>query len=196
MKDNKIEGDTKELINSALSGDKLAENKLFTNLHARFLSVAQHRIWNPQKDSSEINRNAEDIVQETLEVIFKNYKQVKFSAGFLQYAFGVLRNKIGDYFRKQRKEDTVKIPLDGNDFSDDENLDNNIYASELRESILSSISKLGLESQKIILALMEGYTAGGMIGMLGNLPRGTLDSKLFRVRRQLKNLLKKGGYNV
>jgi hypothetical protein len=46
---------------------------------------------------------------------------------------------------------------------------------------------------------MEGYTAGGTTGsiikLLGNIPRGTLDSKLHRIRKKLKRILLKGGYD-
>jgi RNA polymerase sigma factor (sigma-70 family) len=183
-----------ELLNRALTGDKTAENKLFSSLSARFLLIAQHRIGNPQKDSDEITRNAEDIVQETLEILFRDYKQVEFSAGFLQYAFGILRNKIGDYFRKKEREEVMNIPLEAGRFVNSEQLENVIDANELREFIIKSLVKLNFESQRIIYALMEGYSAGGMIGILGKIPRGTLDNKIYRVRKELKKLLLKEGY--
>ena len=190
-----MQDNIKELLDLAISGDKSAANKLFSNLHARFLSIAQHRICNPQIDVNEIERNAEDIVQETLEIVFRNYKQVEYSAGFLQYAFGVLRNKIGDYFRKKEREETMKITSDVDEFADYEKLENTIDAIELRELIMGSLIKLSFDSQRIVLALMEGYTSGGIIGLLGNIPRGTLDSKIYRVRKELKKILRKGGYN-
>jgi len=183
-----------ELLDRALAGDKTAENKLFSNLNARFLSITQHRICNPQKDGDEITRDAEDIVQETLEILYRNFKQVKFSAGFLQYAFGILRNKIGDYFRKKEREEVMKRPIEAGELVNGEQPEDIIDADELRELIIKVLTKTNFESQRIIYALMEGYSAGGMIGILGKIPRGTLDNKIYRIRKELKKLLLKERY--
>ena len=194
-----MNNDIQGLFNSAIAGDKAAENKLFSDLHARFLSIAQHRICNPQIAADETKKNAEDIVQETLEIVFKNYKQIEYKSGFVQYAFGVLRNKVGDYFRKKERQEAMKVSYTEDEFADEENLTNNIEANELREFIISSLFKFSFESQRIVLTLLEGYTTSGTTGaiikLLGNIPRGTLDSKLHRIRKKLKKILIKRGYD-
>jgi RNA polymerase sigma factor (sigma-70 family) len=86
------------LYEAARLGDAKSEGQLFGLLYERFSGFVNRRIW----DKTE----AEDIVQNALAVIAREYKSVKISISFSAWAYKVLDNKILSYFgSRQRHRD-------------------------------------------------------------------------------------------
>lgn len=223
-----------ELLEVASGGDKAAENRLFSCLCARFLPVVRRRIWRPGTHPIELTKDADDIVQNALEAIRRNYERLESRSKFLPWAFIVLRNKIRDYMREIRRaeqrldsEDGTNIAQPGNEkdvaaleddiridrgrrratvgrvsvdeLPDDRLPDDHIDVQILIDAIKKAAAKLGAESQRIILALLEGYSCGGggiagVIRLFDDVSRRTIDSKIHRCRKRLQAILKKEGY--
>jgi RNA polymerase sigma factor (sigma-70 family) len=169
--------------------------RLFSLLHARFLSVVQQRIWNPTMDPAEIRRDAQDIVQETFLTIAEKYQHMQPKPSFFPWAFGILRNKTGDYFRKRVRERSMQEHLHGLDPPSSEQTTDEVIGRELHQLLVDTLTRLPVDYQTILLALLEGFLTRDILGMFKNIPRGTFDNKLHRLRARLKELLREGGYD-
>jgi RNA polymerase sigma factor (sigma-70 family) len=173
-----------DLLIKATAGNETAENELFSKLHARFLNIAQHRIWSPTSDN---RKEAEDIVQNSMETILEKYKTMKYQKGFLNWTFGILRNKIGDYFRRKKR-----ISVIDNNIKDLSQQDPS--SDELKNVIIESLNKLPMECKKILWFLIDGYSVKEIINMFLGENRNKIDSKIHRCRKNLKRILDDGGY--
>lgn len=95
------------LLFLARSGDAAAESRIFQQLYERFRLVASRRIA--------VAADADDLAQEASLTVLQKYKHVEFDKAFEAWAYGVLRNKIGNYLKAQRVRaevvDTTR-PLD------------------------------------------------------------------------------------
>ena len=87
------------LYQTARNGDKQAEEQLFSVLAVRFGILANHRIWNEQ--------DAEDVVQNALAVVAREYKGTVISVSFAAWAYKVLDNRMLSYFKGTRQDVTV-----------------------------------------------------------------------------------------
>ena len=83
-----------DLLGQALKGDKSAEKQIYEFLFIRFTAIAKRRIMEEQ--------DAEDLAQEACVTVFQKYKHENFTKGFMAWAYGVLRMKIGNYLQKRQ----------------------------------------------------------------------------------------------
>jgi RNA polymerase sigma factor (sigma-70 family) len=183
-----------KLLIKAKNGDKKAEDEIFSFLNARFMPIVQHRIWDSAKDADTIKMNAEDIVQNALVTISEKFNKINYDVGFFNWACGVLRNKIGDYYNQGRTKTSKNKPFDEHDPTKKDQIEGDLYESELENNIIKSLKKLGPDCQKIFLVILKGYALSDVRGMFKNISRGTFDSKISRCRQSLKNMLQEGGY--
>ena len=85
------------LVTSARNGDTHAEEQLFGHLSVRFRRLATRRVGDVD--------DAEEIVQEALAAIAKDYKEIEYKRSFGAWAHKVLENRILNYFStKKRRE--------------------------------------------------------------------------------------------
>nr|MBN2277433.1 RNA polymerase sigma factor [candidate division Zixibacteria bacterium] len=80
-----------QLVQQAAKGDKLAEERLFRHLHARFVFLARKRIGLDY---------AEDVAQEACMIIIQKLKSHEKPPNFEAWAYMILRNSIGNYLKK------------------------------------------------------------------------------------------------
>ena len=83
------------LCDRSLAGDSSAESALFESLRVRFLPIAKRRV---QMD------HVEDVVQETLKIVFDRYGDRKPGQKILIWGLTVLRNVIGNYYQAKQRE--------------------------------------------------------------------------------------------
>lgn len=79
-----------ELLDKARQGDKSAEDQLLRYLRVRFVLLAKRRIG---------EEYAEDLAQEACVTVLQKYRDVPPAGAFEPWAYGVLRNKIGNYLQ-------------------------------------------------------------------------------------------------
>lgn len=82
------------LFDIALKGDEIAEKELFEALSVRYRAIAHQRIW-------EIN-DVEDIVQEALMTVVREYRGLDVRTSFSAWAIRVLDNRILAYLKRKR----------------------------------------------------------------------------------------------
>lgn len=83
-----------ELHIQAKSGDKNVERRLFLLLDERFRVFANHRVWNKE--------DAEEVVQDSLAIVAREYCDVEIQTSFQAWAYKVLDNRILAYIKKRR----------------------------------------------------------------------------------------------
>jgi len=85
-----------DLHKTTLNGDLSAEKELFQLLAVRFRLFVHQRIRNEQ--------DCEDIVQETLMAISREYRNIKFETSFSAWSYNVLKNRLLAYLKKSKAE--------------------------------------------------------------------------------------------
>jgi len=86
-----------ELYRQALVGDKSSEEKLFRYMTERFRLFVRRRVGN--------DKDAEDIVQNSMIAVAEKYKTLELRAKFSSWAYKVLEHKTLDYFGVRRRRE-------------------------------------------------------------------------------------------
>jgi len=187
-----------DLLATARGGDKAAENQLFSQLHARILSLVQRRIWNDQMHPSEIQQEAENLTQDISLIILQKYRTASFEHGFLPWVFQIVQNKIGQYYREQgrkRKREAV-VENEGNLQLEDkmDRPDEWVEVEELKKVISRALQKMGQPCAKIMKTLLEGKIKTYIAKQRRTTPEGTIYSQIHRCRELFQRLLAEAGY--
>jgi RNA polymerase sigma factor (sigma-70 family) len=175
-----------DLLAAAKSGDAHAENQLFFLLGARILPLVQQRIRDSKRPPDEIRREAEDIAQDVCLLVRQNYKTIPLDR-FWPWVFQIVRNKIGDYYRRQRTRGKVSR-LEPDDPSS--KLQDPISPIELMEGedlirlISHALSRMTKRCRAIIKAFLEDQTIEAR------------PDEIHRCRERLKKLLREQGYDI
>ncbi len=144
----------------ARSGNSADQQALFVALTARFQLLARHRVRDRQ--------DAEDIVQETLAVIHREYRGLDVHSSFAAWAFTVLRNRMLAYFDK-RRADAARTATFADDFDVPEQ-DGVGRLADLRRRLLFCLKRIGranIRYARIINLHHQGYGTEEICERLG-----------------------------
>jgi RNA polymerase sigma-70 factor (ECF subfamily) len=170
------------LFRKASEGDETSEQELFRYLTDRFRLFAQLRIRN--------RSDSEDIVQNALLTIAAKYKDIDFHRSFTGWAYKVLENKIGDYFKVQRRrESKLEQESDQAGAADSSQLD-----ALTRRQMLDCLRKVGKANGRFARILnlhYQGYSTDEICRKL-ELKQGYYYVVLSRARSMLEMCLEKG----
>jgi RNA polymerase sigma-70 factor (ECF subfamily) len=179
-----------ELLARARQGDAAAEERLFSLLRARILELAKRRVGNAE--------DAEDLTQETLGTILAKYRTEAPAERFLPWVFAILRNKIGNYWKRGRT--ARRILHDG----DPERAWRTVGVSpegeirwrELRSALEEILPEASEPCRRVFQLLLQGADREEIRAAFGNEPMGTVDSRISRCRRWLLERLEEtlGGW--
>lgn len=176
------------LFQNALIGDKGSAEELFEFLSARFCSFAHQRIWN--------DKDAEEVVQDALAVIFREFRTVAITTSFAAWAYKVLDNRMLDYIRTKQRDASRLERLAGEPAGALPHL--SAIDPELKRALTSCLQKLGranLQYARALNLMYQGYETEDICRRM-NLRRSTLYSHLSRARSLLLACLKSGGVEI
>ncbi len=185
------------LSDRALAGDSQAETQLFESLRVRFLPIAKRRVQVDQ---------AEDLVQDTLRIVFDRYGERNEGQGILVWGLTVLRNVIGNYYQAKDRENSrlsfvEELPSDAAceaDFLGETEL------AQTRDNLLEGIATLAERFPrcgKIFHHLLSSLEYGGSpnevsthcLGLVQkddpDMNRGRFYTALHRCRAQLRDVM-------
>lgn len=185
------------LCEKSLAGDPRAESALFEALRVRFLPIAKRRV---QSD------HVEDVVQDSLKIVFDRYGDRNQGAGILVWGLTVLRNVIGNYYqgrdREREKLDFVdEYPAAA---SLDQDMLAGTVARETRQLLLQAVAELAERLPRcgrIFRGLLLSLDQGGSPNQISSralaaarqeepgLARGTYYTALHRCRAQLRQIM-------
>jgi RNA polymerase sigma-70 factor, ECF subfamily len=173
------------LIERTLSGDNGAFDMLVTRYRDRIFSLAFHMLSNAEE--------AEDIAQEVFVRAYRNLGKFRQESSFYTWLYRIAVNIV----YTQAKKNTRRRVLYDEAFKEREYLQPHSFdspetvaqAGEVREMILKAINQLDPRfRQVIILKELEGLDVSEVAKLLG-LPEGTVKSRLFRAREDLKHII-------
>jgi len=185
------------LSERSLAGDRQAESALFEALRVRFLTIAKQRV---QQD------HAEDLVQDTLGIVFDRYGERKQGQGILVWGLTVLRNVIGNYYQaRDRERDRLSFvdELPATAVQTGDALSDTV-ACETRDRLLDAIAALGKRFPRcgrIFGSLLTSLARGGSPNEVSTralveiqrtqpeLSRGGFYTALHRCRAHLRGIL-------
>ena len=137
--------------------------------------------------------DAKDILQETMLGIWRSLSGFDRKSSFRTWIFAITRRKIADYYRRSyRNMDNCKEDI--SDCSDE------LYSygaiEQLADTITvqNAVNSLSDEERELVYLVFNAQLTYKEVGKLTGLPEGTIKSKMFGIRRKLKNMLKEGGY--
>ncbi len=153
--------------------------------------ITRHRILNAN--------DAEDLVQDTLMTMISRNPGEELKKGLLVWCQGVLRNKVGNYYRKARRQavlnekrpDMQQAQLPARDAATPE-----ITAShkELRSIIDEKLAELPPDIRRVMELLVSGLNAGEIAKQLHPEPYQNVMNRLYRGRKKLARELIKCGF--
>jgi RNA polymerase sigma-70 factor, ECF subfamily len=149
-----------DLYERARCGSPADEQELFAALSARFRLVAHHRLHDRQ--------DAEDVVQESLAVIYGEYRDLRVHSSFAAWAFTVLRNRMLAYFDKQGSEKARVRTFTGEEGVPGHGQDERL--ASLRRKLLVCLQKIGranIRYARIINLHQLGYDTEEICEKLG-----------------------------
>jgi len=175
----------KVLIERTLMGDNEAFDMLVIRYRDRVYSLAYHMLANAEE--------AEDIAQEVFVRAYRNLGNFRQESGFFTWLYRIAVNIVYTQAKKNARRRTLYEEafreLDhskGQAFANPEIM---AQSGELREMILKAINQLDPRfRQVLILKELEGLDVSEVAYILG-LPEGTVKSRLYRSREDLKRLI-------
>ncbi|MFC1476203.1 RNA polymerase sigma factor [Candidatus Zixiibacteriota bacterium] len=174
--------DIESLYASALSGDKSAEEQLFSDLGARFGLFARRKVGD--------KTDAEDLVQEAIAIIYDKYKATEFEVGFSAWAYTIMKNTILSYYRKKPRPDRHPVQMvEGSPIAASPSMD-----PEFERKLLTCLKKVATVNRRFARTLnfqFQGYRVAEICDKLG-LTAANYYSVLSRARSMLKLCLDKG----
>lgn len=172
------------LCQLAREGDRKAEEQVFSKLSARFHLFIRRRIADTQ--------DREEVVQDALMAVCKDYKKVTFRSSFAAWAYKVLENRLFYYYqtKKSRSARARKLaemdPVSSSDPEDEE-----IDLKQRLLNCLRGICKSNQRYARILNLHYQGYGSDEICERL-SLTHSNYYSILSRARSLLEYCLGKG----
>lgn len=175
--------DINELLRAAQAGDGSAEKTLLEQVAVRFRVVVHLEIRNRD--------DAEDILQEALTAIARDYRTVAFERSFTGWAARVLRNRMLDYYRTRRyqKSRTADLPVEEISLTDHDS------STELKRKLRACLQKIlrsNLRYARILTMSYQGQDIDMICQRLA-MSKGNVYTTLSRARSLLEHCLETGG---
>ena len=144
--------------------------------------------------------DAEDLVQDTLLTMITRNPGNKLKKGLLVWCQGILRNKVGNYYRKTRRHSALS---EQNPDMDQGNRPSSIIASpeitvstnELQSIIKEKLSEFPPPMRRVMELLVSGLEAGEIASRLSSESYQNVINRLYRGRKRLARELIKCGFS-
>lgn len=169
----------------ASDGDEKAFEKLM-NSHMKI-------IYNFITMHVTLQEDANDILQEVMLGVWRGLSGFDKKSSFRTWIFGITRRKIADHYRRYyRNMDNYKQDI--TDCNQELYADNEIDRLTDAISIRDAINTLSVEDRELLYLIFNAQLTYKEVATLTGLPEGTIKSRMFSIRRKLKNELKEGDY--
>lgn len=178
-----------ELVSKVQSGDNSAFDELYKLTSERAYFVALEFTKN--------NQDAEDILQESYIKALSKIKELDKPESFSSWLNQIVANKSKDFLKKKKptlfeaEENEVfeVLPDEDTSFSPEENLDQ----TELQKTVMEVLDELSEEKRACVLMMYFEELSVGEIAETLEIPEGTVKTRLFSARKDLKEKFAKRG---
>lgn len=180
-----------ELVVKIQNGDKFAFDELYKLTSERAYFVALEFTKN--------NQDAEDILQESYIKALSKINELDKPESFSSWLNQIVANKSKDFLKKKKPmlfnsdeeetDATELLPDEDTSFSPEENLDQ----TELQKTVMEVLDELSEEKRACILMMYFEELSVGEIAETLEIPEGTVKTRLFSARKDLKDKFAKRG---
>lgn len=184
------------LVERARNGDARAFEGLVDTYKDRIYSYVSRMLHDPVE--------AEDIAQDTFVRAFQNLPSFRGASTFQTWLYRIAGNLVIDSVRRQRRRDDGAISLDApmdtdeglmsRELADDRRGPHELAESvAVREEVERALARLTPRLRTVLVMYdLQGMSYQEIADALG-CPLGTVKSRLFNARAQLKTLLEQRG---
>jgi RNA polymerase sigma factor (sigma-70 family) len=149
------------------------------------------RVFNPT--------DAEDLVQETLLTVLTKYPGGALEKGLLVWCMGILRKKVGNYYRKIQRyapfgEKELLSPEAIRTFMETASPEAKVFHEELQRILADTLAQLPSAQREAIELLIAGLDPGEVVKQLQPEPYQNVINRIYRGRKKLAKELAKYGY--
>ncbi|MBQ7838278.1 MAG: RNA polymerase sigma factor [Clostridia bacterium] len=180
-----------ELVSQIQSGDNSAFDELYKLTSERAYFVALEFTKN--------NQDAEDILQESYIKALSKISELDKPESFSSWLNQIVANKSKDFLKKKKPmlfnsdeeetDATELLPDEDTSFSPEENLDQ----TELQKTVMEVLDELSEEKRACVLMMYFEELSVGEIAETLEIPEGTVKTRLFSARKDLKDKFAKRG---
>jgi RNA polymerase sigma factor (sigma-70 family) len=139
----------------------------------------------------------EDVVQQTLSTLWEKRTSVQDPDHLMPFIFQILRNKLGDTYRRKRLNKSTHFSgpkvLDSIKSSTAETPELLLEEKELGRILRDAIDLCAAENGtwgKVLRLLQLGFSREEIQKELGDIPMSTVYTRIFRARQSLMKILK------
>jgi RNA polymerase sigma-70 factor (ECF subfamily) len=177
-----------QLVAAARRGDGLAFRQLVDRHAPALYRLALGLVGNAA--------DADDVVQETFAGAFAGLVGFRGQAAVKTWLTQILIRQASRHHRNRLRNKTIRLNQNNDDVPDSQAGSASAgggsasHGSDLRIDLAQAISALGMEHREVIvLRELQGMSYDQIAAVLA-VPKGTVESRLFRARKELQALLK------
>ena len=165
------------LVELSIDGDRRAFESLYRQWHPRWYRFCVRLLGHPQ--------DASDVLQEAALHIATHIGRLRDPATFVSWAFTIIRRRAADRIRANQRQRVLTGALENEAATANEPAAQADDGGELA----SALAKLADDQANLVtLFYVYGLSVNELAGVF-ELPAGTIKSRLYRARQQLKTLL-------
>jgi RNA polymerase sigma factor (sigma-70 family) len=143
--------------------------------------------------------DAEDLVQDTLLTMLTKYPGSEIEKGLLIWSMGILRKKVGNYYRKAQRficfsEQELRMQQSNPEFTAATSPEAKFFHKELRGIINQTLTQLPISQRQAIELLLAGLDSGEIVRHFQPERYQNVINHIFRGRQKLAKELAKYGY--
>ncbi len=136
-----------------------------------------------------ITKNAEDahdLLQEAAYRAFKNRHRFQIGTNFRAWMATIIKNTFINNYRKRSKRENLELPLDNVGFAlENKNCENNALSNIVMKDLTALVEGLTDDYKIPFKMFFEGFHYEEIAEAM-NIPIGTVKSRIFYARQQLK----------
>ena len=186
---NKKQETTIEKLFSLLqTGDLDSFGEALAPIRGRIVHLAQRRLQREE---------VEDVVQQALSTLWEKRSSVRDPEHILPFLFQILRNKLGDAYRRRRRQQETRAsksgPLDSLQDPGAPQPELLLEKKELEKVLREAIDICAAENRlwgKVLQLLRDGRSREEIRKELGSIPMATVYTRIYRARQRLMEILK------
>jgi RNA polymerase sigma-70 factor (ECF subfamily) len=176
-----------EGLQAGLVFDDLTETDL-ANIRQVLKKISARRIENPE--------DAEDVVQETLLTMIRKGAQTEIEKGMMIWAMGILRRKVGNYYRRTQRlvtqDEQVRYGFESHDIAPSP--ESSLHHAELLNMIRKLMANLAPEERAAVDLYLAGKQIREIVSLLQPERYQNILNRVHRGRRKLERELARYGY--
>lgn len=175
----------KKLVKKLLSGNEEAVEKFYNEFKKPLLSFVQKRVKN--------NRDAQDIVQETLISALNSLPNFNFQSKLFSWLCAIAKHEIADFYRKKKLKTILfsRLPFLQNWADEALGPQGKYLKDELKTEIKNVLGNLSEGYSKILrLKYIEGLSMKAIAKKL-KISAKAVEMRLYRARKKFRKLWQK-----